>query len=223
MTYSRKTLLVLSLLGLVLFTLISVPIDLWVAKLPYNSSTHKFYGEVAWWCQIIYAMVPITTVVLITGSLSGIFFSKKINAVKAHSIKKASLIILLSLALGPGILANSIFKNHWGRPRPYQVIRDGKTFAPVWQVHLNKEADNSFPSGHATIGFFLGIPFLALGRRRKAIIVSVCGGLVVGLVRILQGGHYFSDVVFAGIIVWLSAELVLYFVNVLDRKGILGE
>lgn len=222
MTYSRKTLLILSF-AVAIFTLISAPIDMWISLLPYNNNTHKFYGEVAFWCKIIYAMVPIATAVLIISSLGGIFFSKKINPAKAHSIKKASLVVLLSLALGPGIIANSILKNHWGRPRPYQVIRDGKIFAPVWQVHLNKDTNNSFPSGHATIGFFLGIPFLALGKKRKALAVSVCGGTVVGLVRILEGGHYFSDVIFAGIVVWLSAGLALYLVNILDRKGILGE
>ena len=59
---------------------------------------------------------------------------------------------------------------------------------------------------------------MALRRRKQALLVSLIGGGLVGLVRVLQGGHYVSDVVASGIIVWTCAELVLYLYN----KFILG-
>ncbi len=107
-------------------------------------------------------------------------------------------------------MVNVAFKEHWGRARPYQVLRDGKQYSPFWQPQFSEKDNNSFPGGHASIGFFLGIPFLAIGRRKVAVIFSLMGGALVGSVRILQGGHYFSDVIFSGIFVWLTAVLVIY-------------
>jgi membrane-associated phospholipid phosphatase len=34
----------------------------------------------------------------------------------------------------------------------------------------------------------------------------------------LQGGHYFTDVIFSGIIVWSVAEFVIYLFNKFIRK-----
>jgi membrane-associated phospholipid phosphatase len=58
--------------------------------------------------------------------------------------------------------------------------------------------------------FFCGIPFLAFRRKKVAIIVSLCGGGIVGVVRILQGGHYLTDVLAAGVVVWVTAFIVIY-------------
>ena len=101
-------------------------------------------------------------------------------------------------------------KDNWGRPRPYQVLRDNEEFRPMYSPNFGDSADNSFPCGHATIGFFIGVPFLVCGRRRRGLAVSIIGGGFIGFIRILQGGHYLTDVIFSGIIIWLSAELVVY-------------
>jgi lipid A 4'-phosphatase len=130
------------------------------------------------------------------------------------------LISYLSLAIGPGLLVNTLFKENWGRARPYQVIRDGHPFSLPWQPHFNRPADNSFPSGHVSIGAFIGIPFLVARRRKLGVALCVLGFVSVGIVRWLQGGHYFSDIILAAIIVWLSTLLIIYVVDryMLNRK-----
>jgi membrane-associated PAP2 superfamily phosphatase len=47
---------------------------------------------------------------------------------------RAALFLLLTLAIGPGILANLILKEHWGRSRPIDVTEFGGTdrFTPWW-------------------------------------------------------------------------------------------
>src|SRR5215467_6617018 len=47
---------------------------------------------------------------------------------------RAALMMLLTLALGPGLLANTILKDNWGRPRPIQVTEFGGPleFLPWW-------------------------------------------------------------------------------------------
>jgi lipid A 4'-phosphatase len=189
-----------------------VHLDEYIAHLPYNLATRTFYGDMAPWCGFVYKLVPAIVIAIIVTALFALIIRNKLPSYAA-TIKKVALVTLLSLAIGPGLIANSLLKDNWGRPRPYQVLRDGKKFKPFYQPNFANSQDNSFPSGHATIGFFLGVPLLAMGRRKLGMLVSLAGGFVVGLVRILQGGHYLSDVVFSGIIIWGVGEIVLYCYN----------
>ena len=212
--YYLPGLLVLGLFGVFLYY--SPQIDLNVSLLAYNMTTTRFYGEVSTWCTIIYWMVPCLTVSFVLLSVLTLIFNKKMP--NPHAARKGAVIVLLALAIGPGLVVNTIFKDGWGRPRPYQVIRDHQEFAPVWKADFNAPKNNSFPGGHASIGFFLGVPFLAMGFRRRGLVVSAIGGFVVSLVRVLQGGHFVSDVVFSGIFVWRRAELVVWLINYLDQR-----
>lgn len=208
--------------ALVIFIIFSPNIDQYLALASYTESTKTFYGERALWCKIIYHAVPVITATLILMPLIW-FIIQRHNIQMRKSIIRFGLIVYLALSFGPGVLVNVVFKDHWGRPRPYQVLRDGKEYSPFWQPHFSSHKDNSFPGGHASIGFFLGVPFLALGRRKTAVTVSLISGVVVGGVRILQGGHYFSDVVFSGIFVWLTATFVIYGISKLYGKVSISE
>ena len=200
------------LLALVLFSVFifySPKIDQYLADLTYNHVTQKFYGEVHLWCKIIYHFIPVITSLLIV-----VYIFRFIKGgVNTKVVRKRAAVVLLSLLLGPGLIVNTILKDHWGRPRPYQVMRDGKVFSPVYESHWGNSSNNSFPSGHGSIGFFVGVPLLARGRRKAGTILSLGFGSLIGLVRVLQGGHYLSDVVFCAIFVLLSFELVNYSIN----------
>lgn len=198
-------------LGLIAFVIVSPDIDQSLSIIPYNSNITRFYGETHLWCSIVYYSVPVITTLCVLIPLWYLFKSRSMENPK--KTRAAALIVVLSLAIGPGLIVNTVFKNNWGRPRPYQVIRDGKTFSPVYKPNFNQPKNNSFPCGHASIGFFLGVPLLARGFRRKGLIISAVAGSFIGFVRMLQGGHYLSDVIFSGVLVWLAAELVTYIVN----------
>ena len=200
------------ILAIIVFVIASPYLDQAIAVLPYNYATTMFYGEVAAWTQFVFAAIPIFTGVIVIVCVVWLLWSKYTKQDNYISVKKGIVIILLSLAIGPGLIGNGL-KDNWGRPRPRQVIREGMLYQPVWKPAFNKPANNSFVAGHATIGFFLGVPFLAFGFRRRGIIVSLIGGIFIGFVRILQGGHYLSDVIFSGIVVWMSAEFICYMVN----------
>ncbi|MCF6187602.1 MAG: phosphatase PAP2 family protein, partial [Desulfobulbaceae bacterium] len=71
----------------------------------------------------------------------------------------------------------------------------------------------SFPSGHASIAFYtLGPWFILREKRRKAAAVFLFFGIgfgaAVGLARMLQGGHFLSDVLWAGGIVYLVGGIL---------------
>lgn len=208
-----RWLIVLILCGGLVF-LFSPLTDIYLSLIPYDPLTNKFYGETHLWCKIVYYGVSVATVLLSTIPL-GLFIWKYKSAAPGQKLllKRMVLISYLSLILGPGLLANSFFKQNWGRARPYQVIRDHHPFSYPWQPHFNRPADNSFPSGHVTIGAFLGVPFIAVRRRKIGLALCAGGFVLVGTVRWLQGGHYFSDIVMAGILIWIVNILVTMFVD----------
>lgn len=120
-----------------------------------------------------------------------------------------ALLVVLSLALGPGLVVNVLLKDNWGRARPSTIER----FAQAHQTPLRHTpplvrsdqcADNcSFPSGHAALGFWT-VSFALLvppRRRRAAVAAALAFGLLMGLARIAQGGHFLSDVAASGLIV----------------------
>ncbi len=185
--------------------LISTLFEQKLAEMPYNYSNLTFYGETHMWCKILYFSIPVITVLLIVLSVVGFFFTKK--------YKKAAVITFLSLIIGPGLIVNSMLKVGWGRARPYQVIRDGGSYSAPWQPHFERHNDNSLPSGHVSVAMMLGVPLLGLGRRRLAFLVSSAFGCTISLVRMLQGGHYLSDVLLSMMITWIVALLVTYFVD----------
>lgn len=194
--------------------LLSPLMDVYLSLLPYDHLTNKFYGETHWWCKIVYYGVSVATVLLATVPLILFIWKYRTSSItQKQLLKRMVLISYLSLILGPGLLANSFFKQNWGRARPYQVIRDHHPFSYPWQPHFNRPADNSFPSGHVTIGAFLGIPFIAARRRKLGLALCAGGFVVVGTVRWLQGGHYFSDIMVAAIFIWMVNILVTMFVD----------
>jgi membrane-associated PAP2 superfamily phosphatase len=130
---------------------------------------------------------------------------------RLHRWRRPALLLILTAAIGPGLLVNGVFKDHYGRPRPREVAALGGTeaFRPVWEPGPDPEA-KSFPCGHCAMGFYLATPYLVLRRRRRGLALAfaaaglVAGGLL-GVARMAAGGHFLSDVVWSGGIVWLVA------------------
>jgi lipid A 4'-phosphatase len=121
---------------------------------------------------------------------------------------------LMVAALSSGIVVELGLKDHVGRPRPVQtdVFGGDMPFHPILQGGPTPEKHRSFSSGHAATGFSLMIIglFASPAWRRRWFIIGLSAGTIVGLGRIMQGGHYLSDVVFSFYVVWLSCELVAY-------------
>ena len=119
--------------------------------------------------------------------------------------------LALAFALGPGLIADAGLKNHWGRARPHQIENFGgaRHFTPALVPAAECDRNCSFVSGHATGAFALmAFGWLAAPRRRAQWLgVAALSGTLVGFVRVIQGGHFASDVVFAFYAVWLGCWL----------------
>lgn len=132
--------------------------------------------------------------------------------------RHASTVFLCAALLGPGLVIEGVFKNTVGRPRPVQVEAFGgaATFQGPFAIGDNPEAHRSFCSSHAAAGFALMGLGLTCGPvwRRRWFLIGLVSGAVIGVGRIMQGGHFLSDVIFAFYAVWLSCELVAW----IDRR-----
>ena len=118
----------------------------------------------------------------------------------------------LLMLLGNGLVVNGLLKEGWGRARPVdvQVFGGPASFSPALLASSQCQSNCSFVSGHAATGFGL----LAVGMlgpaatRRRWLKVGLLAGLAAGLIRIAQGGHFLSDVLFSGWVMWLCAALL---------------
>jgi lipid A 4'-phosphatase len=121
--------------------------------------------------------------------------------------RKALVFITAAIALGPGLLVNTILKDHWGRARPAQITSFGGAhqFTPAPLPAAQCVSNCSFVSGHAALGFAL-VAFAFLlppgAARRRAVAAALAFGAFIGLDRIAEGRHFLSDVVFAGLFVY---------------------
>ncbi|MEY3197374.1 MAG: hypothetical protein RLZZ59_745 [Pseudomonadota bacterium] len=167
----------------------------------------------------IFKAVPIVS--LATGAFLTLGVLKKYVELtyKSHLIKSPLIFLLLSLILGPGLIVNGVLKENWGRARPNQITLFGgeKNFSPAIYRSQECKTNCSFSSGHAAMGFYftslawiLPSPIKTLG-----LIFGTVIGLIIGLGRIAQGGHFFSDVIFSFIVImitnWISFTIWRHF------------
>jgi lipid A 4'-phosphatase len=118
------------------------------------------------------------------------------------------LFLLLSLALGPGLLVNTILKEHSGRARPVTTAPFGgdRQFTGAWAPADQCARNCAFVSGHAAVSAWpVAGAFLARrrGTRRAWLAAGLAAGLAVGLGRMATGSHFLSDVVLAVLMVYL--------------------
>lgn len=124
---------------------------------------------------------------------------------------KAAAYVALVWLIGPGLIVNAAFKDHWGRARPHQISIFGgeKRFTPAFFMTDQCERNCSFSSGDPAAGFALAA-FAAMDRRRRRFwfALSLAAGAAFGATRVIQGKHFFTDVlttmfVVYSVIYWL--------------------
>jgi lipid A 4'-phosphatase len=129
---------------------------------------------------------------------------------------RAVVFLLATLALAPGVLANAVLKEHWGRPRPIEVreFNGSESFVPWWDPRGTCDQNCSFISGESAGAFWTLAP-AALAPphvRALAYAAALAFGAAVGTMRIAVGGHFFTDVAFSAVftflIIWIAHGLL---------------
>ena len=182
--------------------------DLNICRMSYDCGGQGWWGTDSALLQFIYYVGPAPALALGIGGLAVGILSLFWRPLRP--CQEAGFFFAAMLALGPGLIVNGVFKPHWNRPRPVQTLAFGgsQPFVPVWQSGPYPHS-KSFPSGHASMGFYLFAPAFLLYRKRRAwalafVAVGLVGGLVIGAGRVLQGAHYPSDVLWSAGLVYVS-------------------
>ena len=131
--------------------------------------------------------------------------------------RRPCLVIIFSVAIGPGLLVNAILKPYCGRPRPADLVEFGGAmhYQDVW-ARSSCCTGKSFPCGHCAIGFSLSSVVALTPYHRLTGLVGLMFGLVYGLLlsvtRLLQGGHFLTDILWSFVIVYVVIAALYYFV-----------
>jgi membrane-associated PAP2 superfamily phosphatase len=129
---------------------------------------------------------------------------------------RAVVFLISTLVLAPGLLVNVVLKDHWGRPRPIDVMQFGgdEHFVPWWSTNGDCRDNCSFVSGDVAGALWTVAPAALAPPPWRAL--AYAGALALGAgmaaIRIMAGAHFLSDVVFAGVftflIVWFMYALI---------------
>ncbi len=224
-------------------------IDIAFQQLFYRNGEWFFRDESLWAFLYDYGPAPgmiIFVVSLLFWTISAFTGFQKTN-------RRAFAFVALMMMLGPGLLVNAVFKEYWGRPRPREVVQFGgqRAFVPPlvkgefvvsrkyekmlesrqgaveWDILRNiyriKGRYNSFPNGHASVGFFMIFPYFLYRNRQKGVAMlwlfgGSCYGVLMGAGRIIQGGHFASDTLWAGAIVYLVGVFLYHALRVEEQE-----
>src|SRR5262245_31731715 len=185
-------------------------LDLMLAQATYSPGS-GFIGWQIGWLGVLRAGFIVFYFGTIVVSIAGWLASLKGN--RRYFRPKEWLFLLVCLSVGPGLLANVGFKDQWGRARPKQIVAFGgsKHFTPALLPTDQCKRNCSFVSGEASSVFapFYAAAAIAPQWAATLIVVGTVAGLSAGSVRIVQGAHFLSDVVFAGLFMGLTV-LALY-------------
>lgn len=210
-----------------LFKGVFLPILLWLAFTPWSAeldlkTTHVFFEKgnfvshafLDW--LYVYGLIPVWILMGIAalGFLWSFF--------KPYHLWRAPcLYLLLTFAIGAGLIIQGVLKDHWGRPRPKQSIEFGGTqpFRAYYEPNFanQPEPSKSFASGHASSGYcFFALGILGTIYHSRffywlGMILAWGLGFLLSLARIAQGGHFLSDTLASALIMWLTAWGLAYF------------
>jgi membrane-associated PAP2 superfamily phosphatase len=129
---------------------------------------------------------------------------------------RAIVFLIATLALAPGLLANVVLKDHWGRPRPIDVTQFGgdRSFVPWWDSRGGCPDNCSFVSGDVSGAFWTLAPAALAPPPWRALAygAALALGTAMAAFRMLAGAHFFSDTIFAGVftflIIWIAHGLI---------------
>ena len=131
--------------------------------------------------------------------------------------RKFGMAVLFAVLVGT-LLTNLVMKPLFARPRPYVYYADNPLFMSWYEfagAHI--ESDKSFPSGHTTAAFEIGVALFLVLNKKYSWIFPVFSALV-GLSRIYLMVHYVTDVL-GGVLVGTFAGIMGYLIMTAIMKN----
>lgn len=219
-TWVRQSVLILVLLMAATACIAAFDWDMTLARYFYRPDQGFYLADRQPW-QLLYRYGEKPAFML--GSAALLTYLAGFVTTRMVRYRLAALFLALVLVIGPGLVVNSLLKGQWGRPRPRHLVELGGTmqFHQPWQPGpVPRNA--SFPAGHPAAAFYFSAPYFLLrkSRPRQArwwLYGGALFGIMMGIARIVQGGHFLSDVIWSAGLVYLTM-LILAALLKLDER-----
>ncbi len=200
-------------------------LDIRVNRLFFDANAGEFPALHARPSLVAYHYGPLPGLLLGIGAAA--MFVASFVWTRCRPFRAGAAFLALLLAIGPGLIVNGLLKSSWNRPRPCDLTEfgGGMDFVQVLDFGVASEhVHKSFPSGHASMGFYLLAPIFILPRNRwrwsiTFLLLGLSLGFVIGIGRIAQGRHFPSDVLWSGAIVYFTGLVLAYIL--LPKKAML--
>ncbi len=185
-------------------------LDLVTSALFYRGGS--FFGKTSTGVEVLRAALLLVNVLICAAAIAGLIISLILKGPWLRISTAKWLLLAVCLAVGPGLVCNYGLKNGWGRARPSHIVEFGgtKVYSPPLTPSDQCTSNCSFVAGEAStiyIAFFAGA-FMFPSRARKLIAAGIAAGTFAGLIRMSQGAHFLSDVIFSGIAMALTAGVI---------------
>lgn len=214
-TGADEAALLIGLAVVVTIVFAATPLDIAAARLFYRSDALDHWPlakELPW--SVLYRLAPWITASLVVAGLAGL----AAGLVRGQGAwRRSSIFLLLSVVIGPGLVVNAGFKDHWDRPRPRDIVEFGGPLHYLPAPLPGGEGGASFPCGHCSVGFLYAAGWWVWKWRRPAwawgsLAAGLAAGFALGLGRMAAGGHFLSDVVWSALLALGVAHVLSYYV-----------
>jgi lipid A 4'-phosphatase len=199
---------------LAIFVTVGPELDVYISSLFFNEDK-KFLIESYYPISILFRkiLLPLLLIyifvlpfILRFFPLEKIYFGYKFSLSEIFYVWISGIVTML-------LVVNIVLKNMWGRARPNDVsyFSGFQDFTPWYKITNSCAFNCSFVSGDSSVGFLLVI-FYFITKKSVYLYLGLILGSVLGFIRIIAGGHFFSDIIFSQIVVTVTilASFVLY-------------
>lgn len=165
---------------------------------------HLFYKSAPW---VTASLAATGVALLVAGTLRA----------ASRQLRLYGIFIMLCVIVGPGLIVNGILKDHWGRPRPRQIVEFGGPLPYAPPLLPAGTHGKSFPCGHCSVGYLYAVGWWLWRRSRPrsaagSLAAGSAIGTLMGIGRMAAGGHFLSDIVWSGLIALGVAHALYYHV-----------
>ncbi len=163
------------------------------------------------WLPHVFNVIESVGVVVIAVAAFGLWLLARPGGSPRWKLAAASALASASL----GLLVNRLIGHFWHRPRPFEAHHGVYT--------LSHSHDPSFPSDHASAAF--GIAFAVLLFDGLAGSLLLVLAVLIGVGRVIIGGHYPGDVlagagvglIAAVFVVRIARAVIAFLVRIVER------
>jgi len=188
----------------VFYVSIGTSIDIYISSLFYEGN-QKFFIESFSLTSVIVRKIflPLLIIYIFVCPILSLYIPIKNIFFGFKFFLKDIIFIFSSVFFNLIIIVNILLKGFWGRARPNDIVElgGGDNFSAWFQYSDACSENCSFVSGDASVGFSLILLYL-ITKNKFFFWLSLLSGIILGAVRISEGGHFFSDILMSGLIIY---------------------